>query len=306
MISRSGSMGCSTPDVRRRHLALLHNTKRSQEAQSNLCAAISRLNSMANDQRKGRDDLNHAVIAAALDVVRKHKGDRDAELVLADSIFSSFEALRVCIAESASNIDRVDPQLCNNRELVHCLVDWEVSWETGNDYLCHPARLAALCSLVNNLKEAQDNQNFRSMCKDCDAELFLVLPRMIIHWFLSNPALHGEFLRPLLPHRFPVEGDADVQKLVISADCLCSRLPGVTKLDRLATARRLFHRRALGGPGCPTAADELPGVVLLPALAREIDDYVFAVERWSMELQRHSPDDWSRCCSVVLECLEEL
>jgi hypothetical protein len=260
---------------------------------------------LANDERKGRNDLSDVVIAAALNVIRNHKAERNAEIVLAGSILSSFEALRACLAESALSIDRIDPQLCNNRELVHCLVDWEISWETGNDYLCHPPRLAALCSLVSDLKEAQGNPSFRSMCVDCDAELFLVLPRMVIHWFLSNPALHGEFLRPLLPHRFPACGcDADVQKLVSSAERLCGSLPCATE-DRVMTARSLFHRRALGGPGCPTTADDLPEE-FLAALAQQVDDHVFAVERWSMELQRHSPDDWSRCCSVVLECLEEL
>lgn len=34
-----------------------------------------------------------------------------------------------------------------------------------------------------------------------------------------------------------------------------------------------------------------------------IEDMMRALEPWSMELQRHCPDDWNQCSSILVQCL---
>merc|ERR1712190_259117 len=99
-------------------------------------------------------------------------------------------------------MERVDPHLCNNVGLVERLVDVEESWEVGTRYVQQEDLLCSVCDLVEQIQYAQHlAPALATMCEECDAELFLVLPRILWIRFLSRPQQHTGLLKSLLPHR---------------------------------------------------------------------------------------------------------
>lgn len=340
-----------------------------QVEKHDLVACIARLNSVANFQRKGRDDLNVGILDCAVDLLRHCEHSRGSRLspaqTIALQVVESFEELRDYLHEVQHHMDRLHPQLCQNPGLVARLVRWEETWEIGARYVQSTPVLHAVCHLVPELRlAAKVSPALATMCEDFDAELFVVLPRIVWLCFFAQPDRPLELLRRLLPHRFPagpaladrreapaagstMEGpprlrrrhsapalakvadmawdptapcmDLELQKVAqrfwkaelmlrraledqeasasSSSGSCCARLPDLA-------ARDILLRRAVGGMSdAGDAYGPLPvGVPRLRAVAAT-EDLMHELERWSMELQRHSPEDWNECVNVLLQCL---
>jgi hypothetical protein len=87
-----------------------------------LCEKISRLNSVANIDGKGRDDLTFEVLTAAENVLATVTEFQSRSVrVLAEKIRESFENVREVLRFFGENFEMVDPQLKNNPELVLAL-----------------------------------------------------------------------------------------------------------------------------------------------------------------------------------------
>jgi len=169
------------------------------------------------------------------------------------------------------------------------------------------------------------------MCDDLDAELFLCIPRIIWLRFLEEPNKCQELLRSFLPHHFPssraavwlgngfeglVQRFCHVQQLVNDHGHLFET-SSLHAEKSLPLVWELLTRRAVAGP--IDSQDLYVGFVpnawmpgLSPFMSKE--EWVKAVreavellmnelEMWSMELQRHSPEEWNQCVSLLLRCL---
>lgn len=120
------------------------------------------------------------------------------------------------------------------------------------------------------------------MAEECDAELFLVLPRLLWICFLTDPTRHAEILRNLLPHRFPGP--------LASDGCgACGEVLGLLQS---------FSSHSF--PRCKILLRAVEGVA---GGNEATEDLLCQLEPWSMELQRHRPEDWNQCCSIVMRCL---
>jgi len=295
-----------------------------RQEQRRLVACIARLNSVANINRKGRDDLGVEILESANEALRRcdvgELGGRgagsgaakdacDAARVLAQDIVGSFAAMRAYLQKVGRCLERVDPHLCNNAGLVARLVDWEESWEVGARYVLQPPVLDAVCDLVAEVRAAQQlAPALASMCEDCDVELFLVLPRIIMLCFVAEPeAKRRELLRTLLAHRF--EGAAGAG--------LCPELRGFVgdfgRVRRLLLGARpagagagqaweLLVRRAVAGAGDEAVYAGLPPEAREAARAA-VEGLMRGLEYWSLDLQRHCPEDWNQFSAVLVECL---
>merc|ERR1719193_507909 len=144
------------------------------------------------------------------------------------------------------------------------------------------------------------------MIEDCDVELFLVLPRLVVLSFLADPrARRAELVRSLLPHRFgPADGrgaGCPIAKVHPELKTLYSRYKDAlqflgsgspsspsTPSDKIAVWEGLVRQAVLG-----VAEDADP-------VTREL---LRSVETWSLELQRHCPEDWNQCSAVLVHCL---
>mmetsp|Transcript_142773 Transcript_142773/g.397704 ORF Transcript_142773/g.397704 Transcript_142773/m.397704 type:complete len:539 (+) Transcript_142773:162-1778(+) len=303
------------------------------EDQKRLVGSIAHLNSVANFRRKGRDDLGADVLVDAIATLRRcdiaERSGESTELlsaarILATDVVESFQAMREYLREVERCLERVDPHLCNNVGLVARLVDWEESWEVGTRYVQHEKLLNAVCDLVAEIRVAQRLvPALTTMCDECDVELFLVLPRIIWLRFLANPVQLSELLKSLLPHRFiePKEKpgadqgrlwDAELEGFVEKFRCAKQALmdarptgasaPPSTESSEKAAWEILVKRVVLGAGGKEDACSCLP-----PALRDDarvaVEGLMHELERWSIELQRHCPEDWNQCSAILVQCL---
>lgn len=282
------------------------------EEQKRLVACVAHLNSVANVRRKGRDDLGVSVLFDALAALRKcdaaeKSGDSSEALsaarVLATDVVESYDAIRQYLREVGRCLERVDPHLCNNAGLVERLVDWEESWEVGARYVQNSRLLATLCDLVSQIRHAQRLvPSLATMFQDFDAELFMILPRLILLRFLDQPSQHSELLTSLLPaaRSGDKEFDAFTDKFRNTQQLITDAPPAVGSVE--LPALELFVRRAILGT---QGVDELRG---LPpeqrAAARQaMDELMHELEHWSIKLQRHCPEDWNQCSAILVQCL---
>lgn len=299
-----------------------------QKAQASLVQCIAHLNSVANFRRKGRDDLGSDILECAhkvldrfsitsRDIVAAGEGRGFAQAAISNAIaeqagvslavdvIASFEAMRRYLREVRKCLERVDPHLCNNGGLVARLVDWEESWEVGAQYVRHASLQEATCDLVAECHAAvRLAPAFTTMCTDCDVELFMVLPRMVVLLCLANPsAPRGGLLQGLMPHRFPelaqgkleLEDDPELAILIDHFKQVIDQL-GCNSDDSGAYPWTLLVRRAVNG------AAEAAYQSLRPALREQVEAFMREVEKWSLELQRHCAEDWNQCSSVLVQC----
>jgi len=150
------------------------------------------------------------------------------------------------------------------------------------------------------------------MIGNCEAELFMVLPRLVCLGCAAKPAApRAALLRELLRHRWAEQEGCSqmglelwglVQDYRATATVLCvapSGCGGSESCRACASAREALVRRAVAGPGCPTdhfASKEH---------AAAVEVLMRTVEGWSLELQRHCPEDWNQCSAVLVRCLAE-
>eukprot|EP00434_Breviolum_minutum_P041593 symbB.v1.2.037001.t1/scaffold5352.1/size28163/2 len=240
---------------------------------------------------------------------------RSAGVSMAVDVVGSFEAMRRYLREVKKCLERVDPHLCNNVGLVARLVDWEESWEIGARYVRQRSLFEANNDIVAEFRIAQNlAPAFTTMCTlnlrcvflfcilggtDCDVELFLVLPRMVILCCLEKPLEpRAGLLRSLLPHRFPenansgLEQDPEMGALITQFNQVVQLLSG----DWDSAPHATLVRRAVAG-----TADE---VRHLPRAVQErVEHLMRDVEKWSLELQRKNAEDWNQCSSVLVQCM---
>jgi len=306
-----------------------------KQEQRRLVACVARLNSVANINRKGRDDLGAEILESANEALRRCEagelGGRgagsgaakdacSAARVLAQDIVGSYAAMRGYLQKVSRCLERVDPHLCNNAGLVARLVDWEESWEVGARYVLQPPMLDAVCDLVAEVRAAQQlAPALASMCEDCDVELFLVLPRIVMLCFVADPAAKRRgLLLSLLPHRFTTSA---------GGNGLCPELAGFVEEFRLAHRLLIDLQSARGGETCsPSGAEATTAWEVLvkravmgateggeaygrlASVARSqakvaVEALMRGLEYWSLDLQRHCPEDWNQFSAVMVECL---
>jgi hypothetical protein len=294
-----------------------HSPKYREEV-SRLVKCIARLNARANVRRKGRDDLGveilfgaHATLQRCDEEAEKGGGDGTETLsaarILATDVVESFASVRQYLREVDKCLERVDPHLCNNAGLVAKLVDWEESWEVGARYVQHEALLGAVCDVVTQVRAAQRlAPALVDMCADCDVELFLILPRIIWLRFLVEPVKQTELLKSLLPHRFPDNKDACGTSVAWDAD-LASFIEKFQNVERIfkedssqtSAWTSLVKRIVSGGSSDTTPLKFRTRLVLQPAM----EDLMRDLEWYSIELQRHCPEDWNQCSAILVQCL---
>lgn len=172
-----------------------------------LVACLDRLNSIANVRRESRVDLTIGILDSAFCLLQVCENDAgnavSAARHIALEVVESFEELRDYLQQVEHHLNQLHPQLSQNQGLVSRLVRWEEAWEVGARYVQSPHVLSAICHLIPELRHVQRIvPDFAKMCEDCDAELFLVIPRIVWLCFMADPESSIELIRRLLPHRF--------------------------------------------------------------------------------------------------------
>jgi len=227
--------------------------------------------------------------------------------MLANDVVDSFAGMRSYLSEVEGCLECVDPHLCNNAGLVERLLDWEESWELGSRYVQNHKLLNVLSNLVAEIRAVQRvAPTLTKMCEDCDVELFMVLPRIVWLHFFMQPKQHEELMASLLPHRF------NQRKIVFDGHSawdpeLHQRVEHFEYVTRLLTkdqtnvhdktASQVLMMRVVNGD-CSRV-----GISLSPQVESAVEKLMHELEGWSMELQRHCPEDWNQLSAVLVQCL---
>jgi len=157
------------------------------------------------------------------------------------------------------------------------------------------------------------------MIEDCDVELFMVLPRLVVLCFLDKPlGARTELVRSLLPHRFgPVsEGSGQTLRLDSELKVVYDRFketmtlltssiaPASTpSVEARRSAWETIVRQAVIGEEADVMRHACLGGAALAESRKTIAELLHSVERWSLELQRHCPEDWNQCSAILVHCL---
>jgi len=301
------------------------NVPEYRQEQRRLVACMSRLNWLANGKVKDGRGLCPEVLESAHEVLQQCEagglggrwaGSGAAEdacraaRVLAQDILKSYAAMRVYLRRVGACLERVDPHLCSNAGLVARLVDLQETWEVGTLYVSNPKMLHAVCDLVAEVRAVQRlAPALAAMCEDCDAELFLVLPRIIVLAFAADPtAKRTALLSSLLPHRFAGAGGDEpcpelasfVEEFRQTRQSLIRSQSGKEPAAAAEAAWAVIVRRAIEGANMGADAYK----PFDSQAASHVESLMRSLEVWSLELQRRTPEDWNRFSAVLVECLE--
>ncbi|KAF8819276.1 hypothetical protein IE077_001271 [Cardiosporidium cionae] len=136
--------------------------KQYNEARLELVKTIGRLNAVANNRGKGRDDFTLLPLQAAESILQRQGEDVEnpfsAVSILASDCVESLENFRRYIRRLSNTPEKIDPHLINNTILVSHLVKIEESWERSQKYLHNPQKLLCLISIVQFLAAIIDAQ----------------------------------------------------------------------------------------------------------------------------------------------------
>jgi len=105
------------------------DTAEYTEKRSKLITILGKINSVANPEGMGRDDLGSEILLAAEGIFRRVSPTQSkAVRNLAERIKKAFADFKTLLRKYDQNIEVVDPQLKNNVELVEILVEFENAW----------------------------------------------------------------------------------------------------------------------------------------------------------------------------------
>ncbi len=162
----------------------LNPVKKGVLTQANvaLCKVIAKINSVANFEGHGRDDLGVDILQAASDVLLKVTACESQNLRrLAEKILGSYLGLRQLLRRYKENIEVVDPQLRNNPDLVEALMEYEKNWEKGRIYLLNNKRCDQLIFFTNVIEGlCEKYPAFKENLECCDAEVFVQIPMVML------------------------------------------------------------------------------------------------------------------------------
>lgn len=151
-----------------------------EKIRKELVEIFCKINSVANYEGKGRDDLGVEILLAAEHALRQNDNST-AIKKLAFKIQDSFNKFRGTFRRYEQCVELIDPQLRNNRDLVESLVLLEDTWTKGKFFFLANDTLNLLIEfsrLVESLGEKYED--VKEKIEAMDADVFLIVPCMAI------------------------------------------------------------------------------------------------------------------------------
>ena len=275
----------------KQRLQFLIDSKNYHNARAKLVTLIGKINSVANIEGKGRDDLTVDILIAAEGISRRMSSNQSKCVKnLADKIKQSFITLRNIFKKYEENIEVVDPQLKNNPELVEGLMHFESAWERGKVYFLSSKKCNKLVFLCNFIEDITNSYSvFKEQLECSDSELFVTIPELLVLKCLENEdrGICKSFCPPMF--------DENEQTGIT-----WKRLKRSYKLGKLASSSNTEYIELLTALiiGQPLEKDFREQII-----GREFDnlDYTLnKIKNISIEIHRHKPTDWNRFLDIVL------
>jgi hypothetical protein len=163
---------------------LLINDNKYNELRIKLINNILQLNKIANVNGKGRCDLPPEILFKAEKVLvtvseNQSKGMRN----LALKIKNSLNVIRSLFHKYSKNIEGIDPQLKNNKDLSNYLLYFENKFELGKIYLLDNIKynqLLFFSQIIEIICEKYNKYSIRELIENDDPSIFVSLPSILL------------------------------------------------------------------------------------------------------------------------------
>ena len=163
---------------------LLINDNKYNELRIKLINNILQLNKIANVNGKGRNDLPPEILFKAEKVLvtvseNQSKGMRN----LALKIKNSLNVIRSLFHKYSKNIEGIDPQLKNNKDLSNYLLYFENKFELGKTYLLDNVKynqLLFFSQIIEIICEKYNKYSIRELIENDDPSIFVSLPSILL------------------------------------------------------------------------------------------------------------------------------
>ena len=152
------------------------------DVRSKFVKLLSKLNSIANSEGKGKDNFSIAILLKAEEIMRTVSADQSkAVRRLSERVRKSFQSLRDLLIKYSQNIEILDPQLKNNPDLSSCLAEFEVSWESGSNYFLNPLNFAQIMNFSQVIEgTCEKHAKFNEQVESRSEEIFTTIPTLLI------------------------------------------------------------------------------------------------------------------------------
>lgn len=260
------------------------------EARAKLIIVIGKINSVANIEGKGRDDLTIDILKAAEVLIRRMSTPARCVKNLAEKIKQSYLGLRVLFRKYSLNIEIVDPQLKNNPELVNNLMNFESSWERGKIYFLNSKKCNQLVFLSNIIESTSSKyQVFREQLECSDSELFVSIPALIVLKALEDEdrGICKSFCPPIFDDTDNVGG-------------VWKRLKRSYKLGKLAASSSTEYLEIITLITLGEPFDKKFREQVLDTKFDNLDGTINKIKYLAIELHRYKPADWNRFLDIIL------
>mmetsp|Transcript_4905 Transcript_4905/g.9181 ORF Transcript_4905/g.9181 Transcript_4905/m.9181 type:complete len:575 (-) Transcript_4905:1982-3706(-) len=258
---------------------------------SRLVNVIGRINSVANIEGKGRDDLSSDILVAAEGLTRRMATVQSkAVRNLAERIRQAFTALRLLFRRYDQNIELVDPQLKNNPELVEALNNFEITWEKGKTYFLSSKRCAQLMhfsQLIENMCEK--HATFREQLECRDAEMFITIPALLVLRCLEDDD------KGICKHFYTHMFDESLRSGLI-----WKHLKRAYTLGKLAAYSASDYCCMLESAVLGQRLDPKTRMHMLSQKFDNLDSVLHKIKLLASELHRSKPTEWNRFLDVAL------
>jgi hypothetical protein len=260
------------------------------ELKSKLVTIIGKINSVANIEGKGRDDLTIDILKASEGLLKRVSTQTRCITNLADKIRQSFLSLRSLFRKYASNIEIVDPQLKNNPELVDALVKFESTWERGKIYFLNSKKCNQLVFLSSMIETVSSKYRVFKEQVDCsDSELFVSIPALLI-----IKALQGEDRGICKSFCSPMFDENE------NVGAVWKRLKRSYNLGKLASSSITEYTELLMALTLAEPLDKGFRAQVLDPKFDNLDGTINKIKYLAIELHRHKPIEWNRFLDIIL------
>ena len=262
------------------------------ELRKRLCKYISMINSVANSEGKGREDLGVEILLKADYLLRKiSKTQSKSVRKMAEGIKKSFFNFRALLNKYDSNIELVDPQLKNNQDLSDVLINYEKNWERGKEFLIDNKKCSQLINFSQIIQATIEKyKSFKDKVDNMDSEIFIIVPCLTLLNALdgTDKNICSTYLPSLEDKATP---DFELfHNLLNKYKELCKNLNDPYLIYNTIEASIM-------------EIDVFKENEYLLSIKDKVIDIVKGIRNLSMNLKRNSPQDWNDLLDVVLNDL---
>ena len=264
------------------------NNEHYHSLRKKLVKILNQINSVANVEGQGRDDLGFEILLEAEGIIRRiSKEQSKAVRNLAEQIRNIFMKLRNLFAKYEKNIEMVDPQLKNNNDLVENLAEFEKTWEKGNTYFLDSKKLNHLIFFSHIIEATSEKyKEFQEQleCRECD--IFVKIPSLMLLKNLDND--DKNICLYFLPQLFDEKQDINKLHMKLQKEFQIWKKAHLKNYEYF----NIIEKKIIGIQ--MTEKEKIFD-------KEDVNNIVHKIKQLAIELERNNPVEWNTFLEAALE-----